>query len=206
MYEIILKEPKKFKIGKISFSSTELIDLLKAWAAISVAFAIVMAGGFRGLSVNISFFFGVSALTVGVGFLLHELAHKVVAQRYHCWAEFRADNMMLILAVAMSLFGFVFAAPGAVMIYGNLTKNWYGRISAAGPLMNILIGFAFLGGAVFTGIEWLAYGFVINGWLALFNMIPLGNFDGIKIWRWSKPVYLVMLAASGAMFIMQFLA
>ena len=34
----------------------------------------------------------VSILTIGVGFLFHEIAHKLVAQRYGCWAEFRIWN------------------------------------------------------------------------------------------------------------------
>lgn len=206
MYELLLKEPKKYHLGKISFSSTELKDLLKAWLAITVAFAVVMAGGFRGILSNFPFFIGISALTVGIGFLAHEMAHKIVAQRYHCWAEFRADNMMLGLAIVMSMFGFVFAAPGAVMIAGNLTRNWYGRISAAGPLTNIVLALVFLFTATFTGMAWLAYGFAINTWLALFNMIPFGNFDGLKIWRWSKPVYMAMVVGSVALFALQFIS
>src|SRR5437016_3353532 len=39
-----------------------------------------------------------AALAVGSGFVLHELAHKVVAQRYGHWAEFRAQFGNLLLS------------------------------------------------------------------------------------------------------------
>jgi Zn-dependent protease len=96
--------------------------LAKAWIVISLAFAIAMSG-FSVSKIIIVFF--VSALTVGVAFLLHELAHKLVAQHYGCYAEFRSFDNMLILAIVMSFFGFVFAAPGAVMISGpvGIRKN-----------------------------------------------------------------------------------
>ncbi|MBT3406387.1 hypothetical protein HN419_04415 [Candidatus Woesearchaeota archaeon] len=38
------------------------------------------------------------------------------------------------------------------------------------------------------------YGATINTWLALFNMIPFGMFDGKKILRWNKIIYGVMVA------------
>ena len=88
---------------KIKFSKIEIQDLTKAWAAISVAFAIVLSGGLFGAD----FFLNIllSAITVGTGFLFHELGHKFVAQKYGCWAEFRADNYMLLLALATSFLG-----------------------------------------------------------------------------------------------------
>ena len=47
------------------------------------------------------------------------------------------------------------------------------------------------------------YGFFINSWLALFNMIPLLNFDGVKILRWNKTVYGVIVAISLALLFLQ---
>ena len=191
----------------------ELKDLFKAWVAISIAFGIVIAGGVFGetklLTWEFPLLLGISALTVGLGFLLHELAHKIMAQKYHCWAEFRSFDMMLGLALLMSTVGFVFAAPGAVMISGTITRDRNGKLSAAGPMMNILLAFVFLGSLFFIqgGIIGMifTYGFMINTWLAIFNMIPFGNFDGIKIWRWNKGVWIGMIVAAGALFAMQFL-
>jgi len=181
-------------------SRIEKQDLLKAWIAISIAFGIVIRpAGVAFFSKELLIYIGISALTVGVGFLLHELAHKVIAQYYHCWAEFRANNTMLFLALVMSLAGFVFAAPGAVIIQGRVTQKQYGIISAAGPLTNIILAILFfpllLLGYGFIG-KIGTYGFMINTWLALFNMIPFGMLDGKKILKWSKPVYFLILGIS----------
>lgn len=35
----------------------------------------------------------------------------------------------------------------------------------------------------------IRYGFLINTWLALFNMIPVGILDGAKVLKWNKNVY-----------------
>src|SRR3989344_1749993 len=104
---------------KIKTSKEEIRDLIKAWIAISIAFAIALNNPFDN---PLNLFFQnliVAAIAVGFGFLLHELAHKVVAQRYGCWAEFRSWDLMLLVAIALAFFaGFVFAAPGAVFISG----------------------------------------------------------------------------------------
>jgi Zn-dependent protease len=42
----------------------------------------------------------------------------------------------------------------------------------------------------------LAIGFIINSWLALFNMIPFWQFDGAKVFKWNKPVYLLIVIIS----------
>ena len=197
--------PNQIKIGNISTSEIELKDALKAWIAISVAFAIALSGSL--LYSNFYIKFVIASLTVGVGFLLHEMGHKVVAQRYGCFAEFRSFDSMLILAIAMSFFGFIFAAPGAVMISGRVNKIKSGRISAAGPIVNLILALVFLIlifvqlPALFKDIAY--YGFLINSWLALFNMIPFWLFDGQKILRWSKIAYGSIVAVAFAFMLIQ---
>jgi Zn-dependent protease len=182
----------------MKFSNIEKKHLAKAWIAISLAFGIVLAGGFRGImSENIFSMFIIAALTVGIGFLAHEIAHKYVAQKYHCYAEFRSFDNMLLLAIAMSFFGFVFAAPGAVMIRGVVTKERNGKISIAGPLTNIILAALFAILLILTPFKLIAgYGLLINSWLALFNMIPFGNLDGAKVLRWNKVAYGFTVAAA----------
>ncbi len=194
---------KQIKIGNIATSEKEIKDLVKAWVAISIAFAIVMTGGLR-FSFDFFVVFMISGLTVGIGFLIHELAHKVVAQKYGCFAEFRSFDQMLFLAVLMSFFGFVFAAPGAVMISGPVGLRRNGKISAAGPLANLVLAFIFLSIIINFGVNTLTmYGFLINTWLALFNMLPFGNFDGKKILKWNRKVYGTMIAVSLVFMFMQ---
>ena len=173
----------------MKFSEIEKQHLLKAWIAISVAFALLYSSIF---SLDFPIYLGIMLFTVGLGFLLHEIAHKYVAQKYHCFAEFRADDRMLILAIIFSFFGFVFAAPGAVIIMGRINKEKNGKISIAGPAANIFLSIAFLLlGLLNIPLAGMAfsYGMRTNAWLALFNMIPFGNFDGRKIMEWSKPAY-----------------
>ncbi len=192
------------KIGRINTSKIELVGITKAWVAISLAFAIaysgasLMGGSVENLiSLRFVLLFFVSLFTAGLGFLLHELAHKFVAQKYGCMAEFRAFDQMLYLAVGLALFtGFIFAAPGAVMISGMVTRKENGIISLAGPLTNYVLGMVFLGLVYlfpFLGFIF-SIGFSINIWLGLFNLIPFGNFDGIKIFQWNYLAWGAMAA------------
>lgn len=182
----------QIKIGSIATSEAEIRDLIKAWLAISLAFALLLSSSV--FSIDFYFKFILSALTVGIGFLLHELGHKVVAQRYGCFAEFRSFDSMLVFAIIMALFTpFVFAAPGAVMIAGKVNKRKNGIISAAGPIVNLALALIFLA-LIFSGLPKLfkpaaSYGFMINSWLALFNMLPFWQFDGYKIWKWNRIAY-----------------
>lgn len=157
---------------KMQFSNIEKKDLLKGWVGISLAFAILLTknSGFASFLSSLL----MSMFTVGLGFLLHELGHKYLAQNYNCWAEFRSFDFMILLAILMSFFGFIFAAPGAVMIHGNLTKNKYGKISAMGPVINIILALVFLVlyySGFFRGLA--LNGFYINSLLAAFNMLPI---------------------------------
>ncbi|MBI4149836.1 hypothetical protein HY488_00370 [Candidatus Woesearchaeota archaeon] len=184
---------KTYRIFGLSWSLIELQDLLKAWSAVSIAFAIVLVG----FSFSIKFLLGValSAFTVGTAFLLHELGHKVVAQRYGCFAEFRSFDQMLLLCILMSFFGFIFAAPGAVMIAGHVTREKNGRISAAGPIVNIILAIMFFAAYAIMPTLVFKYGALINSWIAIFNMIPFWQFDGAKILAWNKAVWFSMVGA-----------
>ena len=90
----------------------EVFDLLKAWIAISVAFAIVLSQ--RNFSSEFFTWLGIALLTAGIGFVVHELSHRYWAKRFKCYAEFRSNDIMLVVAIALSFAGFVFAAPGGL--------------------------------------------------------------------------------------------
>lgn len=196
------------------FSKTELQHLFRAWLIVSLAFAFVISGTyllnghFLQSLASVQFLQAViiSFVSVGTGFLLHELAHKSLAQRYGCIAEFRAFDSMLRFAILLSAtVGFIFAAPGAVFIHGNVNNARNGRISAAGPLVNVglafvffilLISFAVLSVTSPLLIAIARYGLLINGWLALFNMLPFWQMDGVKVLRWNRKIYAMMVAAA----------
>jgi len=194
-------------MARIRTSETEIKHLLIAWLAISLAFAILFVREewmYWGISLSDLVRPMILAMfTVGIAFLLHEMAHKVVAQRYECWAEFRMSPPMLMFAILFAyVAGIVFAAPGAVMIFGpHITPKQNGKIAVAGPVMNLLLAPLFLPLLTGTGLiqEIGAYGFVINVFIAAFNMLPIGVLDGRKVLHWSKKAYLLALLASFGM-------
>jgi len=166
-----------------------------AWLALGVAFTIAITSrGFGSTSFSdLTSAFGISLATVGSGFVLHELSHKFVAQRYGFWAEFRVWPMGLVLALVTSFIGFIFAAPGATYISGmNISQSQNGKISLVGPLTNIAVAVAFLPLVIFSpGLPafWVdlgSEGFSINIFLALFNLLPVPPLDGSKVFSWSK--------------------
>jgi len=167
--------------------SKEFLDLVKSWFVISLIFSIFQTPFFL--------IFLLSSLTVGLGFIGHELMHKLIAKRYGAWAEYRSDDKMLMMSLLISFTGFIFIAPGAVIIRGKkLTKKQNGLISLAGPLTNINLSLIFL--YVSNYLPFFSYGYVINAWLALFNLIPFGNFDGRKVFDWNKTVWVIFLLIS----------
>jgi Zn-dependent protease len=140
----------------------------------------------------------ISLLTVGIGFLLHELAHKIVAVRFGQTASFKADYKMLALCIGAAFAGFLFAAPGAVYHRGRITPRQRGLVSVAGPLTNtvlvaVFLPFTFLSG-FFGDVGQL--GVLVNAFLAAFNMIPFGPLDGRTVFSWSKLVFAAVFAGS----------
>lgn len=190
--------PRMFKFGKFSFSSIEIRHLSIALVMITLALMALRRDAFFVIGpVNfiLMYFF-----TVGLGFLLHELGHKLVAQHYGFISEFRADFLMMTVAIFMAFSGFLFLAPGAVMILGRPTLKQNGIISVAGPLVNLALASIFaviavlfspdpnslLGHIIFLGI-W------INAFLGLFNMLPFWVLDGKKVLAWSRQMYFSVL-------------
>jgi Zn-dependent protease len=142
---------------------------------------------------SLLFALGTSSVAVLTGFMLHELAHKVVAQRSGAWAEFRAYPMGLVLAIVTALLGFLLAAPGAVYIQGAMSRKQNGLISIAGPLTNLALGVSFMGLGLVLQSGLLALALYYVGWinllLAVFNLLPFAPMDGSKVLRWNIPVY-----------------
>ncbi len=205
------------RVDGIRFYPDEIRDLLIAWAALGVAFSVfifvatgrevfpdITGAVFSPLFARV---FLVSALTVGIGFLLHELAHKVVAVRFGQIASFKADYKMLALCIGAAFAGFLFAAPGAVYHRGRITKRQNGLVSVAGPLTNVVLLAAFLPLAFLGGFlgQVGQLGVLVNAFLAAFNMIPFGPLDGKSVISWSKPVFGAVFVGSVLLSIAAFL-
>lgn len=183
------------------FGKTELIHIAIALAVLTAAFTMIL---WDRASDTLLWSLAVAAPTVFLGFFLHEMAHKYMARNYGCWAEFRAYHMGLFLALAMSFFGFLFAAPGAVYIAGNITREQNGKISLAGPATNLAIAlvclpFAFSDLFPSIMVDMAFSLFFFNSFLAMFNLVPVPPLDGSKVWAWSKPVYIAAMALAASL-------
>lgn len=187
-------------------------DLIISWLTISFAFAwiglsIFSAGGMEEFLAQLV----IMLVAVGTGFILHELAHKYVAIHYGAHAEFRAWREGLLLAIGLAIFTsgqFVFAAPGAVYVFGrSITVKQNGIISLAGPVTNLLVALFFgvlLAVLKPAGIiqQVILSSMYVNFFLAAFNMLPIFPLDGSKVFVWSKTAWLatIGIAAAGVIF------
>ena len=197
----------------MKFSAKEIKDLLIAGLMISLAFAILLSGGYNAIisfNYTLLIVFLVAFFSAGIGFLLHELMHKYFAQKYGFLAEFRAFYGMLWLAILFSFFGFILAAPGAVFIQGKISRQKNGKISLAGPMTNVILAILFLILILTLNVSeifqsFFSFGLSINSLLAAFNMIPAMPFDGAKVFRWNKKIYFLTLIFAIGLFVLSFL-
>ncbi|MBE6499233.1 MAG: site-2 protease family protein [Methanobrevibacter thaueri] len=193
----------------IKFTSSEVRDLLIAFFVISLCFA--LANGGRDTNVVLTIL-PIIMVGVGAGFILHELGHKIVSMKYGYWAEFKLWPQGLIFALITSFFGFVFAAPGAVYTYANfMTDEINGKISIAGPIVNIILALIFLAISISIYPSALtsqnaalifnicAVGYSVNSFLAVFNLLPIGNLDGSKVLNWNFGIWVVTIAIAGVL-------
>ena len=179
------------------FTLMEIIDILVMTLAVGYIFKDVFSFHkihdtadivlHRGKRLDLEAFKFACAVTAPA-IILHELGHKFVAMSYGLTAEFHAAYFWLGFGVIMKLLntGFIFFVPAYVSTYGS-TLLQGSLISGAGPAVNLLIWL--------SAILVLKYGNVkkratlvfwvmkkqINLFLFIFNMIPIGFFDGANI-------------------------
>ncbi len=194
------------------FSKIEIRDILISILVLSLAFVIVfvntpfMTTYFKYYMGDLWILgmFGMMAVIVVFSFLLHEFGHKFTAQRFGLWSEYRMFPNGLIITVLVSFLGFLFAAPGVVYIRGYVTPEQDGKISIAGPLVNIVLAIVGLVGAcAFNGNPLVVFFyllFTLNASLAMFNLLPIGILDGYKIMRWNNVYWGIAFAIAAVLF------
>jgi Zn-dependent protease len=201
-----------------SFSRLELLHISIALVVLTVAFAVAFSAVQPPiLGFNLSGFLRalpLAFLGMLTGFILHEFAHKFMAQRLGLWSEFRIFPLGLLLSLILAVgTGFVFAAPGAVMFRGNARNEETGRIAMAGPLVNIVITTLFFGlvpvtmGVTVGGVnldEIFVFVGMINALLAVFNLLPLGPLDGRKVLAWNGIVWSALMVAAVVLVVVTF--
>jgi Zn-dependent protease len=190
---------------RLTTSWTEVSHLVIAFVVLTIDIALVRTqiSVFQsptGVAAGVPAFLGgldIAAVAALTGFVAHEMAHKVVAQRHGFWAEFRMSPAGLLFSLATALFGFLLALPGATVIGGMGDVREWGRTSVAGPAINLVFGGAFLASAYWVGQSvnapdlWASLMFLafVNGVFAAFNLLPFGPLDGRKVLRWSRAVW-----------------
>ncbi len=207
-FQVFGEEPQARRIpvhkGSIwHFSKIEVEHLVQATMAFTLALAFMSVGGILGaIGSPAHFVMGgiVYFIAIAPAFVVHELAHKFMARKYGCWAEFRASPGGLRFGIFLAaISGIVFMAPGAVMVAGNTTKPQFGKIALAGPVSNVVLWLfglslvlAGMGGnplmeMILTPWMWG------NAVLGTFNMLPFGPLDGKKIKSWSDSIFWVWM-------------
>lgn len=199
---------------RVTTSSTELSQIAIAYVVLTFDLLLIF-GNFGLLSgfdrsflsqyfVSLVLTSAAAALT---GFVAHEMAHKVSAQRRGFWAEFRLSPTGLMVSVITALAGFLWAAPGATVVggVGMEDREDWGRISLAGPLTNVVFGIIFYVGSIglFLAFSiayyWLLVLAFVNTWFGTFNLLPIGPLDGRKVLRWSATVWVIAFVAIAAL-------
>ena len=129
-------------------------------------------------------------------YLLHEIAHKLTAQRYGLWAEFRLTLFGALITLLSIISPIKIISPGAVVISGRISREIAGKTALAGPLTNLSLSIVFVAFMLYfpDGLAW--YGAAFNAWIALFNLIPFGIMDGWKVFRWNKIIWALAFITS----------
>lgn len=188
-------------MANVTFSTEEIRDIIISTLALGIIFSI--GPDFSVASA------AMITIIVALSFIPHELAHKFAAVHYKCFAQYEMWKNGLIMALLLAVAtngGFVFAAPGAVVIYTVyqsrhglhqivLSPKQNGLISIAGPLTNISIALLF---AVFAPNFFITKSIVyVNTFLAAFNLLPIPPLDGSKVFYWNKFVWLGIVIVAG---------
>ncbi len=196
------------------FKISEPVSLLIGGAAIMLAFGSSYL--IRG-EIEVFAIVGIAAFLASIP---HELAHKYSAVRLGCYARYILSpvGLLITLVSAIPYLPIRFLMPGYVVVSSPyydpvINKRVNGIVSYAGPLVNIVLGVASILAYHFL-IPWLihmdglSYWIIvlawflvvntqINGWVAIFNLLPIPPLDGSKIIAWKPLIWIIMIVAAG---------
>ncbi len=198
------KLEKQNLLDKLHLSVQELSELGIGWLIMAAILIYLrrdrLSGGL--------FKFEIFLLVLLVSFFTHELMHKFTAIRFGARAYFKISKEGLIITLLSVIIGFPMLAVGAVFWWGEAASSIgiRGRVSAAGPISNlILIGFSYMligiGYAILPSNLELASivlqvgitGVSLNIFIGLFNLLPIGVFDGAKVLDWDGRIWIALI-------------
>ncbi len=122
---------------------------------------------------------------------LHEIGHKVAAMSFGLQATFHAAYTWLGIGLLLKVIGapFLFFVPGFVSYTGaGVAPLARAMIAFSGPAVNLLL---FLFATIAIRQKWFSSKYLsmlyltkqINLFLFIFNMLPIGFFDGAHVFQ-----------------------
>jgi Zn-dependent protease len=199
-YRVTLGSARPHK-GRVYFSPKEVEHLtIAALLVIAVGMLSFLYGSILPVA-NLAISVVAFTVILTVSFFIHEMAHKITAQRRGLWSEFRLTLWGSVVTLVFAFLPIKFISPGAVMIAGAAERKEIGEISIAGPIINIVLSMLFFGTAFASGpySPIFLFGGFFNAYIAAFNLLPIGILDGQKIFNWSKIVWGLAFATSAAL-------
>ncbi len=190
--------------NKFRFSPTEIKHLIIGALLVSgVGMSwIIFAPGVSEFLFDLPVIFVGLVILFTAAFFTHEIAHKLTAQHFGLWAEFRIILFGAIITLISIVSPLKFISPGAVMIAGSGDKKVVGKTSIAGPLTNIVFGFAAFASALLLPWPYIllaVYPAFFNATISVLNLIPIGILDGYKIFQWNKVAWALALVPAIAL-------
>ena len=193
--------PRPYRFSPIEIRHLTLSALLVMGVGLSVVLQVRMGLTIMRPEILVSL-----AIVFAFTFILHEIAHKLVAQHYGLWAEFRLTLIGALITLLSIISPIKLISPGAVIIAGPMRRDIAGKTGLAGPLTNLVLSGVFATMYPLNGlIQTVAMlGVAFNAWIALQNLIPFGVLDGAKVFRWNKAVWSVAFVISVALTVFTF--
>ncbi len=213
-------------IRKVRFTGREIAMLTISMLIITFCFSL---SDLLYPSIPYQIAFGITLLTLGLGFILHEIGQKISAQTWGFGAEFRVipqGLLLTIMSAVISMGTIVFAIPGAVRLDipqerqmelqdTRMKKIVLMEIAYAGVLINMILAMLFgIIGIVFglqgmnMGLSICIRGFAVNSWLAFFNLLPIkigAALDGKQMYDIDRRKWAMFFMISIAMLAVYFL-
>ncbi|WP_292425033.1 PKD domain-containing protein [Methanoregula sp.] len=185
-------EAKKRERHFFGLSATELLVVEAAVIMVAVAFLLADRAALTLQMVLIYILVGAFSV------ILHDSAHRYFANRYGHDTDIQFWGLgTVIMFLTAWLYGNAFAQS-----YRNIVERdenadetrELGIEMVAGPVISIILMLVFLFMVQFGGVWAIAggLGFTINLITAVYSLIPISTMDGSAIWKWNRPLFLVL--------------
>ncbi|MEM2017010.1 MAG: AN1-type zinc finger domain-containing protein [Nitrososphaerota archaeon] len=217
-YEKEMKEVKiKIKAEEERLKTISRKSMLRELAHIVLSVILVSLVGLSLIGYESFLFMNPILLLVyiagfALSYLLHELAHRLVASRNRVVAYFRLDPIgsLITLISAIPMLPIKFIAPGAVVLATPTTIRVVGSTSFWGPATNLILSVILyisylISRSIFFSLQFSTIFLILakfNAFIAFFNLLPFGPLDGLKIIKWSLPRWAVAFGLSIILLIM----